>query len=290
MGPGNPGQMFVQTDSPERDHLLIRFFDTEIRPGFTYQYRIRVKMKNPNYFRKDVGRPDDAKHEILFGDWVRIENRVTVTSELNLYAADPVQYAKKIRDKYTDQHVLNLLDNKDGKQPVVQIQQWMREVAIDTNKREPVGVWVIGDIPVHRGEYIGKKQLVSLPMWSAEKGTYLLQELPKYKVWKAREQPKGVLVDFTTKFLLVDYEGGRVRSQVGERGLDDEAATEMLILRPDGSVIVHNSDADMADKDRQDRQQKWDDWLKAVTDITQRVGPTTSGGSDAPGFQRGGSN
>jgi hypothetical protein len=291
---GGPPGMYGQapppeTDSPEKDLLLIRFFDTDVKPGYTYQYRIRVKMKNPNFGRQDVGRPDDAKQEELKGEWVKIDNTVTVTSELNLYAGDPVKYTDKIRDKYKDKAVLSLLDNNNGQQPVVQIQQWMPQVAIDS-KREPIGTWVIGDIPVNRGERIGRKQLVPLPMWSAEKGTYLLQELPKYKVWHAKEQPKGVLVDFSTRFILVDYEGGKVRPQIGDRGIEDEASTEMLILRPDGTVILHDSAADMADADRAERENKWEEWLDTVKKITQQVGlPTAPGSGDQPGFGRGGS-
>ena len=292
-GPRGPGGMMYgpaarpESDSPERDHLLIRFFDTDILPGWTYQYRLRVKIKNPNFGRKDVARPDDARKEILTGEWVAIRDRVRVTSELNLYATDPVKYHDTVRDKYKDQAVFRLMDNKDGTVPVVQVQQWMPQVAIES-KREPVGTWVIGEMPVYRGEHIGKKQIVPLPMWSAEKGTYILQELPKYKVWKAREQPKGLLVDFSTPFLLVDYDGGKVRPQIGDRAIDDEAATELLILRPDGSVVVHNSAADMEDTDRKDRQQKWDGWIDAVKKMTEQVGlPSMPGAPGGDGFNRG---
>jgi hypothetical protein len=286
-GPGGYGQpQPVQTDSPERDHVLIRFFDADIQPGFTYQYRIRVKMKNPNFGRRDVGRPDDARQEILFGDWMPIRDRVTVTSELNLYATDPVEYKDRIREKYKDQAVVNLLDNRNGTVPVVQIQSWMEQVKIEGTKREPIGTWVVGEVPVFRGEYIGRRQLVPLPMWSAEKGTYILQELPKYKVWRAREQPKGLLVDFTTRNLLVDYEGGKVRPQVGDRSIDDEAGTELLVLRPDGSVVVRSSVADMEDKDRRDRFKKWEEWLENVKKATEQRGQPFSPGEGDSGFGR----
>lgn len=287
--PGGPNQyaQAPQTDTPEKDHLLLRFIDPDVQPGFTYQYRIRVKVKNPNFQRKDVGRPDDALHEILFGDWVRIDTTVTVTSELNLYAADPAKHAEKVREKYKDANVINLLDNKNGDQPVVQVQQWLEQVNIES-KREPVGTWVVGDVPVQRGEFIGRKQVVSLPMWSAEKGTYILQELPRYKVWKAKEQPKGLLVDFSTPYILVDYEGGKVRPVVADRRVEDEASSEMLVLRPDGSLTVHSSLEDMADKDRTERNQKWEDWVKAVEEKTLQVGlPTQPGGDDSGKFQRG---
>jgi hypothetical protein len=171
---------------------------------------------------------------------------------------------------------------------VVQIQQWMPQVNIES-KREPVGTWVIGEVPVQRGEYIGRKQIVPLPMWSAEKGTYLLQEMPRYKVRLAKEQPKGQLVDFTTRFILVDYEGGKVRPMLANRSIDDEAFTEMLILQPDGTLTVRSALEDLEDPERKERYEKWEKWIQKVEETTQRVGqPTMPGGEDPGGFGRGG--
>ena len=46
----------------------------------------------------------------------------------------------------------------------------------------------------------------------------------------------------------------------------------------------------IADKDRQDRAKKWEDWVKAVAEKTQQVGlPTQPGGDNSGKFQRGGS-
>jgi hypothetical protein len=44
---GVPGQMGV----PQAPHLLLRFFDFEVRPGHSYQYRVRLVMADPNYYR-----------------------------------------------------------------------------------------------------------------------------------------------------------------------------------------------------------------------------------------------
>src|SRR5262249_22471939 len=36
------------------DNVLVRFIDTAVEPGATYEYRIKIKMKNPNFKQKNV--------------------------------------------------------------------------------------------------------------------------------------------------------------------------------------------------------------------------------------------
>lgn len=275
-GSGSSGALQNIQASVELEHMMIRFLDVDVEPGFTYQYRLRVKMKNPNFNRRDVGRPSDAKVAILNGPWTEIATKVTVSSDLNMYLADPVKYHDAIVAKYKDRAVQNLLDNKSGELPVVQIQTWMQQILLDGNKREPLGAWVLGEIPVNRGEFIGKKQLISLPLWSAEKVKFLLQTLPKYKVANAKEQPKGVLVDFTTSMMCVDFEGGKTKQTFGQRNVEDESAVEMLILRPDGSIFVRNSGQDADEADRVEREKGWNDWIKRVEDDTKNAGALTN--------------
>ena len=271
-GSGASGALQNIQASVELEHMMIRFLDVDVDPGFTYQYRIRVKLKNPNFGRRDVGRPSDAKVPILFGEWTTIGTKVTVSSDLNMYLGDPVKYHDNLVAKYKDRAVQNLLDNKNGELPVVQIQTWMQQVVLDGSKREPLGAWVLGEIPVNRGEFIGKKQLISLPLWSAEKVKFLLQTLPKYKVANAKDQPKGVLVDFTTSMMCVDFEGGKTKQTFGARNVEDESAVEMLILRPDGSIFVRNSAQDAEETDRVEREKGWNDWIKRVEDDTKTAG------------------
>ena len=152
----------------------------------------------------------------------------------------------------------------------------MQQVLLDGSKREPLGAWVLAEIPVNRGEFIGKKQLISLPLWSAEKVKFLLQTLPKYKVANAKDQPKGVLVDFTTSMMCVDYEGGKAKQTFGQRNVEDESAVEMLILRPDGSIFVRNSAQDAEETDRVEREKGWNDWIKRVEDDTKTAGTLTN--------------
>jgi hypothetical protein len=272
--PGSP----ALTVLPEMEHMLIRFLDVDIRPGNTYQYRLRVKMKNPNYGSKDVARPDDAKKQTLEGPWVMIAAQVSVPSDNNIYAGDPIAYHDRVQKDYKDPAVRALFDNKAGELPVIQFQTWLEKVPIESGKTEPAGYWVVAETPAARGEYVGRKQIVGLPMWSSEKIAYILQELPKYTIFKAtgKEKPKGLLVNFTTETMLVDYEGGKVRQKVGDKVIDDEADVEMMLLRPDGTVVIRNSGLDKDDADRKKRDDAWQKWLTEIKRITEQAGGLTN--------------
>src|SRR5262249_11162059 len=46
------------------DFIYVRAYDADIRDGLTYQYRIRVKVKNPNFGKTDqVSKKSDAENE-----------------------------------------------------------------------------------------------------------------------------------------------------------------------------------------------------------------------------------
>jgi hypothetical protein len=80
-----PGEAFVP------DHCLVRVIDITIEPGKTYEYRLQVRMGNPNYGRKDVASADYAQGEMLSTDdrkWLVIPNKLSVPSDMLFYALD----------------------------------------------------------------------------------------------------------------------------------------------------------------------------------------------------------
>lgn len=209
----------------EIEQLLLRFIDVDVRPGETYQYQIRLKMLNPNFERKsEVANPTYADHKYLFSPWTEM-GPITIPTESFTYAADVGAYRKSIEETYgpKDKDILARLQVKDN-QAVVEMCTWMLDVRLDgSGKREPVGAWVVADMPVGRGEYLGRKQYVKLPLWSSETKAYVLREMPD-KIFSTKvngkdmPQPKGWLVDFSTRNVLVDFEGGRVQSRAGKAG------------------------------------------------------------------------
>jgi hypothetical protein len=269
------------------DNYLLRFVDSDVKPGLTYEYRIRLRMWNPNYGQdKLVADPEFAKasYQLLHSAWRQLGTAITVPAESYLYAYDTKTYRDQINSAYptegkeatTETKYLNgLLQVKDH-QAVVQVATWMEQVkAGEGIKREPVGAWVVAEMPVGRGEYIGRRQYVKLPLWSSESQQYVLRELTD-KIVKGKYQPKGWLVDFTTKSVLVDFEGGKLKTKSAvrfdtqgnlinqTRTFEEESATELLIVRPDGKLVVRNSGVDENDANRKIITSEWSRWVKEV--------------------------
>jgi len=266
----------------ELEHLLIRFLDVDVRPGYTYQYQMRVRMLNPNFEKKSlVSNPQYAARKVLTGPWVMIGDPIPVPAESFVYASDPVKYSEDIKKDVRDRFIRQLLDVKEG-QTTVEIQSWMEQVKAG-GKREPVGTWVVGEMPVSRGDYIGKKQFLKLPLWSSEQNNYVLRDIAEQGAFpkQVTEKPKGWLVDFSTRSILVDFEGGKVVAGVGGRTVTDESAVEMLVLRPDGKLIVRSSADDMdkaKEPERAQREKGWDEWVKAVDTGKSAPAPGAPGG------------
>jgi hypothetical protein len=300
-GPGMPmgatGQMSQMNPNDPKyyplneDFLLIRFLDPTIRPGHSYQYRVRVVMKNPN-LKMDalVSQPDFAKKEKIESPNWTVPGTATIPPETYVYAQNQKKYEEKVKEKYQKNAAMQeLLLPKEGK-TVVQIHQWAPSVRLNANTSEPIGTWIIGEVPVGPGEFVGRKHLVSLPTWSAERSAYALKELPGGIKLKppARETPKGWLVDLTSASVLVDFEGGKYRGTVSGNTVQDESDVELLIVRPDGSVTVRNSAADATTPARESREKNWNEWLKKAEEQGNRMTQTGTGAPGAGGGQPGG--
>jgi hypothetical protein len=256
------------------EHLLLRFIDVDVQPGFTYEYRIRLRMRNPNYNRpNEVANPADAKVEFLESPWTTLDRPITVPPESFLFAGDTSDYRKRIDEEYgkdrNTRELRELIQVKES-QAVVELASWMEQVRTDSSgKREPVGAWVFVEIPTGRGEFIGRKHYIKLPLWSSEAQAYVLREIPDKVIptrpgQKEASQPKGWIVNFSTPAILVDFEGGIFRGRVGNRDIQEEAATELLVLRADGKLEVRKSQVDQKDSVRKRIAEMWDKWVKAA--------------------------
>lgn len=294
--PGAGGPIGYGAGGPppvEVENFLLRFVDCDVQPGRTYEYRVRLRMLNPNYGQdKAVANPEFAKepYRVLFSKWLQLNTSITVPAESFLYAFDTKTYREQTEAAYSgNRDLLKRLQLQDH-QAVVQMATWMEQVRTEAGgKREPVGAWVVAEVPVGRGEFVGRKQYVKLPLWSSESQPpqYVLREVPEKVVppkGKEAPQPKGWLVDFSSKSILVDFEGGRVKSRfnVGfdekgnlvnkTRAVDEDAATELLIVRPDGKLLVRSSRVDEGDENRTTIASKWSEWLKMV-ETRRTAGP-----------------
>jgi len=175
---------------------------------------------------------------------------------------------------------------KDGRRAVVQMQWWVPQIKFG-GEDEPIGAWVQAEVPVAPGEFIGRRTLVELPLWKAALGKYTLTPPTKPVVEKwpsAVPNPVGRPVDFRTGHVLLDFEGGKVSTKVNDSSVSDDAATELLVLRADGTLEVRKEVADATAAERVTRDKNWKDWIEMVRKQTEKA--STPGGTD--GGRRGG--
>ncbi len=267
---------------------------------------MKIKLKNPNFGVKksELSQASYADKEILESPFWVINQPIKIPPEAYIYSLDPVEYEKTVKEKFAkDNGMLALLKVQDGKQALVQIHRWMPSVPLGSGgKGEPVGAWVIGEMQASPGEYIGRKQLVQLPIWSAEKGYYVLKELSEGIKLKGtinpKDVPRGWLVDLSTDSVLVDFEGGRFNGQIGDKRVQDESAEELLILGSDGSMYIRNSEwekeAPSNERPRELRANAWKNWIDDAERMTTGANPNgfdrgRPGGGDGPGGKGGGS-
>jgi hypothetical protein len=239
------------------DFVLVRFVDCTVKVGFVYEYRIQMKVANPNKGKdKLVGRPDYAKADELIGDKAevrfnkdgRVFTGLAIPLETEVYA-DPLD----TKNYYPRPDELKL-----------QLQTWIEAIRPqkdNPNYVEPVGDWVVSDIKAHRGQFIGGTENVRLPLWSATAGAYQFKELGKLKT--AGKEKGTLAVDFVSYALLVDFEGGRMPQLVfRNRSITDDAGVEILEMTYDGRLIARVAPADEKNPTRREREVAWNEWQK----------------------------
>ncbi|MFN4261513.1 MAG: hypothetical protein ACK4RK_19695 [Gemmataceae bacterium] len=238
------------------DYCLMRFLDVTVQPGYTYEYRLRIRLANPNYGKRDlVAYPQLAAEKELVGPegwWTGGDNpmRVSVSDEQFYYVADDS-------------------GSPPGKpdQTKLQVHRWLETERLDPNNAFtaiPIGCWIVGDINVYRGDFMNERENVELPMWFPNRESFGLatpavSARPTFPFRPMQTKP-GVPVAFHTNDLLVDFEGGKKRdytvrsaeNKVGRRILDD-SSQELLILTADGKLVVRSSHIDQDDPARQER-------------------------------------
>jgi hypothetical protein len=248
---------------------LVRFMDVTVEPGFVYQYRIKVKMANPNFHQNNLAYQSlrDLK-EIEASEWTSVPP-VLVPYDVTYYAMDEKPDARGDRTK-------------------MEVHRWIDRLLKDpqnVNTETRVGDWSIAtNVPVHRGEYNGRTELVEVPVWNVEKEDFELAVNPKNKL--ERKLP----VDFTARTrrsldpaLLVDFQGGKdIHDRLEYRTPENKPKTtlvtdtvpvQLLILTPEGKLVVHSQHEDSNNEERKDRYKAWKDWISDVKNGRRKPKP-----------------
>jgi hypothetical protein len=246
------------------EHCLIRVFDATVRPGERYQYRLRVRMANPNYKRKDVANPRDAEDADLKSadgrKWFEVPEIVTVPTGIRYYAVDQKALEKtRYQGAYKDARV-------GYDQTVLQIHKYLDYINPTPWQRVAAADWSVAErVVVSRGEVIDRPVRVEVPVLVEEEERW---KLASTKNEKGRAPGVDVLFDGVPgrAAVLVDFDSGTPQryKRAGGPEIRDSSAQEILILAADGHLRAHNSAVDAADQHRREGLKTWRDRIDEV--------------------------
>jgi hypothetical protein len=246
---------------------LVRLIDADpkLKPGATYQYQVKMQLRNPNYKQTEkVAYESLATPETLESDWAPADPtkaEVKVSRELFYY---PVKLDDKGATANLKERSDPTLSTNRKDVAFVQAHHWVESVRLDPENpasKVPLGDWAITDLPVKRGEYINRTENVEMAIWyPTREGWDMAIPVRKGRqpFYMGRPLP-GIPVSFVTEDLLVDWEGGRVEASVKvapdkpSRTINENADLEILVLGPDGSLRVQNSAMDVKNAEREKR-------------------------------------
>jgi hypothetical protein len=290
-----PEQPTTPQDWSPPEYCVLRFIDVTVKAGQTYEYRMKVKMANPNHNKPDA---EVAYHdltvpkELKSDDWHQLKDpsgkplRVSVPTDLHFYAVDEQALRKK------DYKGLNSGKGYDSThQAVVQIHTWMDKYEKTRGKKTyfyPVGDWVVGErLFVYRGESLSAESPAHVPIWSAEQSTFTLAGKPPVRGPDRKPVEEVHFMDPERAPMLVDFEGGTVSYhrpaqavlRTAEEGAAAEpakptpaadiratgASVELLFLTPDGKLVGRDSAGDENDEDRKARERSYTERVEEAT-------------------------
>jgi hypothetical protein len=287
IGAGDGGDGNEDKPDPEKtkelevpEYCLVRVLDVTVKPGKTYEYRMRVRMANPNYQHKNVANPDyAAEDELGNGEWSKMPIRVYIEPELNYYAVDESEvHSAKSKKPYRGPY-WNAFVNKD-RQVFLQAHKWLEAVSSGDKNNLPllIGDWAVAErFPVYRGEYAGRSERVELPYWRTNAIQFVIasdattkRRTPGIRVpfgynesEGAPNGPEAVVVDFEP----TNYQYDRVVQQGGAAKtikVTDKAGTEVVLFTPDGKLLSLEAARDVTDATRTSRLQDFRDRVKEV--------------------------
>jgi hypothetical protein len=227
------------------EHCLVRIIDVAVEPGRRYEYRFKVRIRNPNFKRDQVAAPPElAKSEHLVSEWVYVPGQITIAPDLAFYAVDQKEFEPS---RFAEAKA------SDRDQTVVQLHHWVDEAGPEPGTTlEPVGDWAVAErVLVRAGEYIGGNHVVELPIWNWLQERFVLASSPKDR------GDKRIVLPFTDEQeiapLLVDFSGGEVEF----KGSRESVPRELLVLMPNGRLVARSSALDAADPDRREHYRHW---------------------------------
>jgi hypothetical protein len=261
-------------------------------------------MQNPNWNKPEaeVANKLLTRDRDLWSEWTPVKKadgtmlRVTVPGDTFLYVVDEQALALKENPKEPYKGMNWNARPDANKQVVLQIHKWLSFYEWAPPKSSvtffPVGDWVVGErIFATRGEYVGlKKVMTHVPIWSPEKSEFILAGKPVRGRPGTDTRPAEEVgyIEAGKAPLLVDFEGGTMtyhhgapppksddgtpaeepKPSTGGTATDVKApaATEVLLLTPEGKLVARSSAEDETDEKRVAREK---DFTRRVKDATE---------------------
>ncbi len=271
MPPGSDPNAPPQGTNPQT-HCLIRVIDVTIKPGTIYEYRMQVRLANPNFGRKnDVASPEYAERKELVSEaWYVIPQKVVVPPEMVYYAVDQKDVEGKSNYKGLNDRLLLGRD-----QVAFQIHRWVE--SIDSPVRAFLGEWAVAErLPVTRGEFIGRTVRVKVPVWN-----YSLDDFDIPQTEKGRQKFSGVEVHFgdsRNEAILVDFDGpDHEYKNAAPKPVRERTTTQVVIFSSNGKLLARDSYSDEKNDVRQKQLQDWRDRVKEVEDKNKKGADNKSG-------------
>lgn len=285
------------------DHCLFRFLDLTVKAGHLYEYRVQIKMANPNYRKPQLAVSEKlTSGRELTGDWVEVDAkapdgkamplRIRIPDDSQFYAVDdkPDEVTRQIS-------VVSPWDNvsSTNQRTPVQIHRWVASALINPNEPTTsidLGEWsVVQRTLVYRGDFIGGVRDTVIPWFDPKAKDFVLVDQKG-----SRSRPgsisgkRGLPIDFNTHCVLIDFEGGsRQTYSDGGKTMTYDTPVQLLVLNPEGKLVVRDEEKDTLNQERIDRVEAWRKRIQTVlgkfTKIKEPQGQRgqRGGGGGGPG-------
>ncbi|MFO0879651.1 MAG: hypothetical protein U0840_20080 [Gemmataceae bacterium] len=285
-----PGGGALGQDQEMPEHCLVRLIDVTVQPGKTYEYRLQIRMANPNFGRRDVASPTYAQEKELTSEWSKVPIRAHVDDEMHYYAVDQKEYELdgNPRARYTGPYANNILLH--GRQIFLQAHRWIESVTLAGGNPLLFGEWTLAErIPIFRGEYIGRRERVEVPVWRYSREEFTIASdsttakrtpgIGVYFGYEADERGtrEGILVDFSSGKHGHERVVSRNDDKVETRKVFDDCGQEVLIFKPDGRLMLLEGARDFDDKERVERFKLVKKRIRDVKDKNKPAGPGGAG-------------
>jgi hypothetical protein len=208
MGGGAVGTTAETIDykTTQAETVMVRFLDYTVEPDTTYRFRVATVVANPNYKKENVFPGVDNTSVELVGPWSEPTDPVPVPADVIPFAAN---MAPAPPDRAAE------VDKVSFK-----VAAWNDED----------GVTAVRTFEAGPGRLIGETRNVRVPVFDDD----------------AKEDTKPEQIDFGTRQLVLDSEGGTkpLPKLPGLAAGNLEEPAIALLLRPDGSVVVRDQAVD----------------------------------------------